>query len=379
MQNKQSSSTIYRTLNNTNLLIRYIVLGWCGLNLIGPWQLVQAQEEFIQDDQLDVATAPLPEPEWNLDLTVSPVALNLSTKPGESITTEVKVQNNSIGPEYLQIDLAKFQADETGTRPTLLELEPGDTFADWVSFSEKEFIVNAGEWKKIQVTFAPPADAALGYYLTLIFNRQTTVTPGSRETVITGAPAILMLVDVESPNAKRELQLVEFEADRSFYEYLPVEFTVRVRNTGNIHIIPTGDIFIDRGQQHDIAILSINEGASNILAESERDYQVSWEEGFPVWQVKTADGEIVFDDAGNAVQELKWDFSQANRLRIGKYTAHLLMVYDNGERDVPIEAAVSFWVVPWRMILIGTAIMIFALIGIRSSVRGMYQRVRQQA
>ena len=335
-------------MNKLAVLLGYSI---CCLTLLPS--MLDAQELDAPLETSAVNSTTLPEPEWNLDLTVSPVALNLSTKPGESITTEVKVQNNSIGPEYLQIDLAKFQADETGTRPTLLELEPGDTFADWVSFSEKEFIVNAGEWKKIQVTFAPPADAALGYYLTLIFNRQTTVTPGSRETVITGAPAILMLVDVESPNAKRELQLVEFEADRSFYEYLPVEFTVRVRNTGNIHIIPTGDIFIDRGQQHDIAILSINEGASNILAESERDYQVSWEEGFPVWQVKTADGEIVFDDAGNAVQELKWDFSQANRLRIGKYTAHLLMVYDNGERDVPIEAAVSFWVIPWRLILLG--------------------------
>jgi hypothetical protein len=35
---------------------------------------------------------------------------------------------------------------------------------------------------------------------------------------------------------------------------------------------------------------------------------------------------------------------------MGKYTAHMLLVYDNGERDIPIEAAVSFWIVPWRLI-----------------------------
>jgi hypothetical protein len=26
------------------------------------------------------------------------------------------------------------------------------------------------------------------------------------------------------------------------------------------------------------------------------------------------------------------------------------MVYDNGQRDVPMEATVSFWVIPWRLI-----------------------------
>jgi hypothetical protein len=36
------------------------------------------------------------------------------------------------------------------------------------------------------------------------------------------------------------------------------------------------------------------------------------------------------------------------------------MIYDNGERDVPLEQEVSFWVLPWRMM--GILLFNFALI-----------------
>jgi hypothetical protein len=72
-----------------------------------------------------------------------------------------------------------------------------------------------------------------------------------------------------------------------------------------------------------------------------RELTISWDDGFPKWVPSDSTVE----------QELKWDFSQADRFRLGKYTAHLLMVYDNGERDIPIESYVSFWVIPWRVFL----------------------------
>ena len=44
------------------------------------------------------------------------------------------------------------------------------------------------------------------------------------------------------------------------------------------------------------------------------------------------------------------DFPKVQHLRFGHYTANLLAVYDNGTRDVPLEASISFWVIPWRVI-----------------------------
>jgi hypothetical protein len=78
---------------------------------------------------------------------------------------------------------------------------------------------------------------------------------------------------------------------------------------------------------------------------------------------------------------LKWDFSHANRLRFGHYTAHLVMIYDNGQRDVPFEATLGFWIIPWRVIGILTVVGLFVLIGLWSSfgkIKKLMQKVRSK-
>jgi hypothetical protein len=58
------------------------------------------------------------------------------------------------------------------------------------------------------------------------------------------------------------------------------------------------------------------------------------------------------------------------------------MVYDNGTRDVPMEAYVSFWVVPWRviifaiLILVGPALAVYLLMRWRFKKRLAKERSR---
>ena len=75
-----------------------------------------------------------------------------------------------------------------------------------------------------------------------------------------------------------------------------------------------------------------------------------------------------------AGEELSWDFNQASKLRYGKYTARLLLVYDDGQRDVPIESVVSFWVMPWRLIGVALIVALFALIGLKSTLQKVWRR-----
>ncbi|MCX6761281.1 MAG: hypothetical protein NTY33_00330, partial [Candidatus Moranbacteria bacterium] len=75
-------------------------------------------------------------------------------------------------------------------------------------------------------------------------------------------------------------------------------------------------------------------------------------------------------------QELKWNFADASKLRWGKYTAKLVLVYDNGQRDVPIEGEVAFWVLPWRLLIGGFFILVFVLIGLKSTVQNWYKKIK---
>ncbi|HZL08245.1 MAG TPA: hypothetical protein VFC50_03565, partial [Candidatus Dormibacteraeota bacterium] len=77
------------------------------------------------------------------------------------------------------------------------------------------------------------------------------------------------------------------------------------------------------------------------------------------------------------VTSLQWDFSRASKLKFGHYTAHLTMAYDNGQRDVPLEAEVSFWVVPWRILAAILVVVIFVGIGLWSTGRNIVRKTRK--
>src|SRR3989338_6891630 len=341
---------------------------------------VSAQEQIDATSPTPTPLAPQDLPETGIDLTVSPVFINLRTDPGKPVSAQIKIKNNSNIEEFLTTHLLKFETSPDGARPLLVELDKDDPFISWVTFSKESFTLAPNETTTVKVTITPPKDAALGYYYGVAFERIAEKETGATGTTITGAPAVSLLLEVRSPNAKKELQLVDFTTDQLFYEYLPATFTITMKNTGNIHIIPAGDIFIDWGGQKDIGILQTNEARGNVLPKSQRTFSVVWDDGMIVRIPKVDEkGKEITDKDGNTVYETKIDFDKPLRtFRIGKYTANLLMVYDNGERDVPLEAQVSFWIVPWKILLISFAIGLFALIGIRATLSSSLRNLRQK-
>lgn len=292
----------------------------------------------------------------DLRLTTSPLPINLKTTPGSQVSATLKVKNDGTQTENIKVSLMKFKADSVTGVPMLLDKEPGDEYFNWVKFSEDSFSLPSNEWKTITADFTVPTTASFGYYYAVVFSRtDEKVQKQERQTIITGGTATLVLLEVQVPNAKKEVTLEEFSADKKMYEFLPATFTIKLRNTGSVHISTRGNIFLGRGSKNDIALIEVNAGRGSILPDSPRSFNEQWADGFPVYETKMEDG--------NQITELKWDFRDAAKLRFGKYTAKLLLVYDDGQRDVPIEATVSFWVVPWRVIFgaIGILLIFFFL------------------
>ena len=292
--------------------------------------------------------------EAGLNLISSPIPISIITQPGSTVSADLKVKNGGTGIETLQVGLMKFGVYGEEGKPKLMEREKGDDFFDWVSFSEKTFDVAPNQWKTITAKFNIPKSASFGYYYAVTFSRaQNEKTSGPRQTAIVGATATLVLIEVRVPSAKREVEVVEFSADKKFYEFLPAAFTVKLKNKGNVHVAPRGNIFIDKGSKGDVAIVEVNPEKGSLLPDSNRIFTSRWTDGFPVYIPKVENKKEVHDNKGNMVYNLKWDFSQAHKLRWGRYTANMLLVYDDGKRDQAIEGRVTFWVVPWRLVLGG--------------------------
>ena len=283
------------------------------------------------------------------NLITSPLPINLTTTPGKAVSAELRVKNNSSAPEKLKVSLYKFSVNQN-SEVALSEKEQADDYFDWVSFTPSVFTAEPNQWKSVKMDIDVPSEAALGYYYAVGFSRADEPTPVPSGAALKGQVITFVLLDVEVPGAKRELTITEFSSDKSSYEFLPATFTIKVKNTGNIHVVPTGTIFVKRGNST-VATLSINPGQGNVLPNSTRTFSVEWNDGFPLYVPKTNDsGQPISNPDSTTAKTLKWDLSEANKLRIGKYSAKAVLVYDDGARDVPLEANVGFWVVPWRIL-----------------------------
>ena len=309
------------------------------------------------------------------NLSASPLPINLSAKPGETVSTELRIKNNGTETEELTVSLFKFSAAESG-QVKLSERTSGDDYFDWVTFSSKTLSAKPGQWASVNMTITLPEEAAFGYYYAVSFSKAGEPQSVDGGAALKGQLVVFVLLEAVVPNAVRKLNIVSFTADRKSYEFLPAGFSLDVRNTGNVHVVPRGNIFISRGGKQ-VATLNVNESLGNILPDSKRGFKNQWDDGFPVYIDKTIDGKVVNDDKGQPVKQLKWDFSKIQRLRFGKYTAKLLLVYNDGQRDIPVTAEVSFWVVPWRIIGVGSLTIVLAGIGLWTTSKGVWRKVKK--
>jgi len=297
------------------------------------------------------------------NLTTSPSPILLTTAPGTTITSEFRVINNSVQPERLSVGLMKFRATGETGRPNLYDRGPGDNYFDWVKFTPSTFDAPSGQWVKIKMMITVPADASLGYYYAVTFQRSNSSDPaGDQSASVIGAAATLVLLDVKTPNQRPALQLANFTSDRRIYQYLPTTMTVRVRNIGNIYLHPGGNIFIKRGSKT-VATLNVNPYQGSVLPNSYRVFTTDWKDGFPVYVDKQIDGKPTLTKDGKPDRSVQWDLTKLTKLRFGRYTAQALVVYSDGTRDVPMEATTSFWVIPWTFMLIGLTTIVLIVAG----------------
>lgn len=323
-------------------------------------------------------------PAWTLSaqgssLTTSPISVDLTAKPGTSVSTTLQVMNNNPLPVNINLQTDTFRASGTTGQAQILVPGPSDDFINWVTYSQNNFIAQPGIWNQVKMTISLPSYAALGYYFAVLFKPSVVSHTGNHTTLLKGSNAILVLLNAESSNEHAKVTVTSFTSDKKIYEYLPATFSIKVYNNGNIYLPPHGNIFISSDSNFKTIIdsLNINAASGNVLAGTSRIYSVQWTDGFPVFVPRTIAGQTVQNKQGNPVEQLKWDFSQTNKFRFGKYYAKMVLVYNNGTQDVPITATVSFWIIPWKLILL-FILFIACIVGLVILVIYLSHKVRKQ-
>lgn len=311
------------------------------------------------------------------NITTSPVSAALSGKPGSTVTTTLQVENNEAVPVKIDVQLETFKAYGTSGQAQIYAAPANADYIKWVHFSQVSFEAQPNIWVPVTMTINLPKYASLGYYYAVVFKPEVTTASTNDKSVIKAGNAILVLLNAQTANANPQLQLASFTATKKLFEYLPVNFTVNIKNSGNIYLPPTGDIFISKSSsfKNNIATIPLNAAGGNVLPASSRVFNLSWDDGFPVFKPKTINGQKLVDKKGQLIQQLQWNFSNANDLRFGKYYAKLVMAYNNGSRDIPVEATLSFWVIPWKILSVVAIVLVLIIIGLYTSGHKLADRM----
>lgn len=299
-------------------------------------------------------------------LTTTPVSTVLHTTPGHSVSTTIGVMNNTLEPYKISLQLNTFKPYGDSGKAQVVKPKPNSSYVNWVHFSENNFVAQPDVWQKVTMTVDPPSNAGLDYYYAVLVKPTPISSSAAKQVGLNGYNAILVLLDVESPNAKAQLSITSFTASHRLYEYLPATFNIAVKNTGNVFLAPEGDIFISRSSNFKnlINTIPINTSQGNVIPGTNRVYAEQWNNGFPVFVQNTIDGQPVTEGGGIPIEHLDWNIADANKLRFGKYYAKMVFVYNNGLADIPTQAVISFWVIPWKALTAIVILVILCMVGL---------------
>lgn len=300
---------------------------------------------------------------------VSPSPLVETIKPGVTSTFDLQIRNTNSRSQVLKMGLRSFTVGAQSGEVKLGTSAPADV-SKFVTFSDPTFTVQAGQIFTQHVVIATPSTAGFTYSFAINISQQNPPKAQQGSSAIRGSVAVFTLLSVDRPGAVRKLELSQLSATKHVYEYLPANIAVTFKNTGNTLVQPKGTIFIQRNSKDktSLAAIQLNKSGGYILPGSRRVLTTAWSDGFPHYKPEGTDP---------AKQSLSWSGGDFTKLRFGHYVAKLVAVYDDGEHDVPISAEIGFWIIPWRIILVGLFILLIIIVGFVTIIRKSSKALRR--
>lgn len=262
-----------------------------------------------------------------VSIRISPPNFQFEVDPGENLAQTLTVTNPGQIALPVTMSVSKFAPAGPGGQAQLVA-DDGDpaSVTRWLTLSPMSFILEPGQSQKVTVIITVPQDAPPGgQYASVLASIGTGATTGSSLGVGQQIGALLLL---RVKGEVLETALVSGISAPTLKNKGPVDLSVTVENTGNVHIKPVGQLVIKSTFGKEVAKLSIP--PENILPRSDRTFTVKWDTG--------------------------WG--------LGRYTATYTGVF--GQTSQNITASQSFFIFPWTIFLpVLLVVLLFALLLVR--------------
>lgn len=250
--------------------------------------------------------------------TISPPSIQLSLKPGDKTEKIIKITNNSDETMEFIADVKDFIVTDKAGTPELLstgtKLDNKFSAASWTTVLPDKLTVKPGQRMTTTIYIQVPGDARPGgRYVAVTFLPLAGGAPEQTGAAVNTIAANLVYLTVLGPT-KENARVVSFKTPL-LSEFGPINFATEIQNLGDLHISPRATIEVKNmvGQKS----FSTSLGDLNIFPGTSRLYESSW--------------------------QTKW--------LLGRYTARLSGYYGQAG-NLSLLAMTSFWVIPYRLILI---------------------------
>lgn len=269
---------------------------------------------------------------------INPAIVHLELNPGETYKDIIKLTNDFEHRQTINFfpSISSFrQQAETGNA----EFYNNETLPlrlnapKWISFEEAEYSLAFEEKATSNYTIQVPENASPGgHYVALVYSDNDD----TENIQVQKSIASLLFITI-SGEINEDGEFLEFTSKKPWYEFAPFEFSIRYKNTGNVHTQVGGNIFIYRGNSAEpIGTIKVNEDIKYALPKSVRNF----EEAFTSGWITLENGKLNINGE---------DFP---KIHIGKHKASLRLKNTQDNQRVTAESELFFWVIPWRLILL---------------------------
>ena len=252
----------------------------------------------------------------NSIISAIPPRVFLTGKPGETLTTQLKVRNESGSSENYTVFVDDFIVADTLGTPIPVSSSVGSRWSlkSWIT-APKSIPVDSKGTQVINLTIRIPMSALPGgHYAMVTYMPNADLKPEELKktaSLIGQRVGSLLYLTVAGPIVENA-NVMKFTAP-SFLEKGPVSFTGIIQNLSDIHIKPQGKITISNPLNSTVAVLPIEVG--NIFPETVREFSSEWNQ--------------------------KWGW--------GRYRADLNLAYGNS--GGVLKGSIFFWLFPIRLVI----------------------------
>ncbi|MBD3281196.1 hypothetical protein GF391_00430 [Candidatus Uhrbacteria bacterium] len=272
-----------------------------------------------------------------LAFAVSPVVIEHELAPGMSATGKIRVTNTQEDSARHYVFAQKFVPVGEEGRQQYIEPEDDITnFSQWFDINNTSYVIDAKSTEEIEYTITVPPNAEPGGHYGALF---VSLDPPDLESEESGASlssntGILFLIRIAG-DIFENATVESFDTNQKIFSHLPANFSLRLRNEGNVHFRPKGTMEIRNMWGSIVARVPANPRNSAVLPNSIRRINTWWAKTNELAQGGFTAGLI----------------NEWNNFGLGRYTAAVNVKYGTENKNLePVET--SFWVIPWRMILI---------------------------